>query len=99
MLEDVFSKSTKVKRVAKEMANLNALQASFLYWNPVRPALGPGDYLERVFWARPGNGTGRQKDRIVPAIARYFEKKDGQNWSIKQSFSWVKKSKSVAHRI
>jgi superfamily II DNA or RNA helicase len=65
-----------IKRAFKEQERLASQSAAGPAWDPIRPLLGFGDWLERVTWARV-NGSNGQGARARQALAWFRPGRNG----------------------
>jgi superfamily II DNA or RNA helicase len=75
VLDHLHSRSGLIKQARKEQERLDSAPLSGLVWDPIRPLLGFGDWLERVTW-HPADGAKGQRSRAAQVLAWF---RPGQN--------------------
>lgn len=84
LLDFVYSESDRLKKCEKEQAEFDNSVEEHLSWVPIRPALGLGDWMERIYWH---NGQDQVKQaKVVPAFMKYFKPCGEACCEIKRSY-------------
>ncbi|MBW2374121.1 MAG: DEAD/DEAH box helicase family protein, partial [Deltaproteobacteria bacterium] len=80
VLDELVQKPGKWQR-ASTTGTVRAMKDARLVWDPVRPLIGLGDWLQRVAWVSGTNGHGG--DGHPPGVVqRWFVAGDGGPWRI-----------------
>src|SRR5262249_15133570 len=78
VLNHVYARPGLIKRARSEQARLDDDPVTGLEWDPIRPLLGFGDWLERVTWLG-AVGTKGQGTRVAQALGLF---RPGRNGSL-----------------
>ncbi len=84
VLEHVHGRPGLLSRAAREQQRLAEATFTGPVWDPVRPLLGLGDWLERVAWIG-GKGTNGQGARAAQALT-WFGPDGTGTWSLKKTY-------------
>ncbi len=84
VLEHLHGRPGLRSRAAREQQRLAEALFTGPVWDPVRPLLGLGDWLERVAWT-VGNGTDRPGTRAAQALAWFGPGRNG-TWSLRKTY-------------
>ncbi len=84
VLEHVHGKPALLKRALREQAHLAQTTFRGPAWDPVRPLLGRGDWLERVAWL-DGDGQERQNTKAAEALT-WFRPVQNGTMTLKKTF-------------
>ncbi|QEH33903.1 ATP-dependent helicase HepA [Aquisphaera giovannonii] len=85
VLEHVFARPALHRRALKEQSQLADEPPSGFRWDPVRPLLGFGDWLERVSWAGP-KGIGAAPDKGADLLPRLRPGPSPGWWTLRSAF-------------
>lgn len=84
VLEHLHGRPGLLNRATKEQQRLSETTFTGPVWDPVRPLLGLGDWLERVAWIG-GNGMEGQGTRASQALTWFRPDRNG-TWSLKKTY-------------
>ena len=84
VLEHLHGRPGLLNRATKEQQRLAETTFTGPVWDPVRPLLGLGDWLERVAWIG-GNGMDGQGARAAQALTWFRPDRNG-TWSLKKTY-------------
>ena len=84
VLDHVHARPGLLKQALKEQERIAGIPFSGPTWDPVRPLLGFGDWLERVSWAGAG-GSKERGTRVTQALAWFRPGRNG-SWTLKKTF-------------
>jgi superfamily II DNA or RNA helicase len=84
VLEHVYGRPGLLNRAAREQERLAQTTFTGPVWDPVRPLLGLGDWLERVAWMGR-NGTHEQGTRSAQALTWFRPERNGTR-SLKKTY-------------
>lgn len=81
VVEDMLKKPLKWQRATA--AGLGpATRSARLFWDPVRPFTGPGDWLERVAWS-PGLASNGIDEDMPEVVGRWFNPTENETWALR----------------
>ena len=72
VLDHLHQRPRLLQQAIKLQAAGQGLEGPALLWDPVRPMVGAGDWLERISYAATGNGQRKRPQRTLPAFAQHF---------------------------
>ena len=84
VLDHVHARPAVLKQALKEQERIGSTPFSGPSWDPIRPLLGFGDWLERVSWA----GAEKSKERGARAALALTWFRPGRNgsWTLKKTY-------------
>lgn len=83
VVEHLHARPRLLARAIKEQAELASSPVERLFWNPIRPLVGFGDWLERVTW-RNAEAVSRRSSRNRDALAWFDPAPDGP-WTLRNA--------------
>ena len=83
VLDHLHARPGLAKRARSEQARIEAAPATGLVWDPIRPLLGFGDWLDRVTWLGAERTKG-QGARARAALAWFRPERNGV-WTLKKA--------------
>ncbi|MGC8642848.1 MAG: DEAD/DEAH box helicase, partial [Isosphaeraceae bacterium] len=85
VLDHLHARPVLCKRARGEQERIGGIPATGLAWDPIRPLLGFGDWLERVTWHKSGTDKG-QGARVTRALAWFRPGGNGDGtWTLKNT--------------
>ncbi len=85
VLDHLHARPRILQQARKEQEFADEKEASGLWWDPIRPLTGLGDWMDRVTWRGQPDAAAARSTRVVQAM-RWFRKAENGAASLKSAY-------------